>query len=548
MKSISLWLLKNSVVLVNLAAFSAAIELVMLYHHWILPETTSHSGAETILRLGLIGDTAFVVLAITVIAVYERPWRRVLSQFATAQPIAPQQLESAQRRVLGEPGFIIKFYGLSMAIGAIGYGLWLWIGGIQSSFLQLLIAEATVTYLIALALAMVASVWIIQNRLIPRLFPSGGLHRITEGRWLRVRYRFFVLLLSVNILPMLIIFVTQIMLTASGLSAERQLTALSTSIWYVGLMAIGVGIVIAMIMSDIVARSVNSLIKAIRQIARGSFSERVKIISNDELGYIGEVINDMTQGLQERDRLRQSLYLAMEVQQNLLPKSAPQVPGLQIAGHSIYCDETGGDYFDYFVKDTHQPGQISVAVGDVAGHGIAPALLMASARALLRQHAMQRPTASAIVSAVNRSLALDVQDSGRFMTLFYAEIDGPARHLAWVRAGHEPAILYDPTNDTFETLTGRGVALGVLPEAAYPVSRRSDLKTGQLLLIGTDGIWETLNPAGQMFGKEALYQTVRRHATAPADVVVSAVFEALHDFQGDRSPADDVTLVVVRFV
>jgi len=142
----------------------------------------------------------------------------------------------------------------------------------------------------------------------------------------------------------------------------------------------------------------------------------------------------------EHDMIKQSLDLAREVQQNLLPHKNPQMEGLDIAGRSIYCDETGGDYYDFIISDTGENGKLAIAIGDVSGHGISSALLMATVRSSLRQRLSQPGSAGGIISDVNRQLAQDVEDSGQFMTLFYLMIDPTKKHLHWVRAGHDPAI------------------------------------------------------------------------------------------------------------
>ena len=126
----------------------------------------------------------------------------------------------------------------------------------------------------------------------------------------------------------------------------------------------------------------------------------------------------------EHDMIKQSLDLAREVQQNLLPHKNPQLQRLDIAGRSIYCDETGGDYYDFIISDTAENGKLApIAIGDVSGHGISSALLMATVRSSLRQRLSQPGRADGVISDVNRQLARDVEDSGQFMTLFYLMID-----------------------------------------------------------------------------------------------------------------------------
>ena len=121
------------------------------------------------------------------------------------------------------------------------------------------------------------------------------------------------------------------------------------------------------------------------KVEKGDLTATVTVSSNDELGVLAENFNQMTDGLKDRYRLQHSLDLAKEVQQNLLPGEDPQFPGLDIAGKSIYCDETGGDYFDFFSNVGVDKTKYGVVIGDVSVHGIPSTLLMASARAFLRQ-------------------------------------------------------------------------------------------------------------------------------------------------------------------
>jgi serine phosphatase RsbU (regulator of sigma subunit) len=249
---------------------------------------------------------------------------------------------------------------------------------------------------------------------------------------------------------------------------------------------------------------------------------------------------------QEHRRVRQSLSLAMEVQQNLLPKSNPQVEGVDIAGKSIYCDETGGDYYDFLEAGDPGGGRIGVVVGDVADHGIPSALLMATVRALIRQRCSDFGKIDRVVSDVNRQLAHDVKDSGRFMTLFYTEIERPNNIMRWVNAGHEPAMLFDPAADTFSDLNGAGnLALGVFEDAQFKEEQQK-IAPGQIIVIATDGIWEARNPRGKMFGRHRIQRIVRRNASKTADDIQNALLNALKRFQKTVKLEDDLTLVIIK--
>ena len=249
---------------------------------------------------------------------------------------------------------------------------------------------------------------------------------------------------------------------------------------------------------------------------------------------------------EEHRRVRHSLSLAMEVQQNLLPKSNPQVEGLDIAGKSIYCDETGGDYYDFLEVGDSEAGRIGVVVGDVADHGIPSALLMATVRALIRQRSSAFGKIEQVVSDVNRQLAYDVQDTGRFMTLFYAEIEKPNKIIRWVNAGNEPAMLFDPAADTFSDLNGAGnLALGVFEDAQFSEAQQV-IASGQIIAIATDGIWEARNPKGEMFGRQRIQRIIRRNASKTAKDIQNAILNALKRFQKNVKIEDDLTLVIIK--
>ncbi|MCP4628049.1 MAG: SpoIIE family protein phosphatase [bacterium] len=290
----------------------------------------------------------------------------------------------------------------------------------------------------------------------------------------------------------------------------------------------------------------NEIIQALKDIRRGNFDCKVIVRSNDEIGYTGDVVNEMATELEERDRMRQSLFLAREVQQNLLPATNPQIEGLDIAGSSTYCDETGGDYYDFIISDANEEAQIGVAIGDVSGHGISSALLMAAVRSSLRQRSSLPGGAANIISDVNRQLVHDVEDSGQFVTMFYLVIDPIKKHLQYVRAGHDPAIFYNPNTDTFEELGGTGMALGVDKNWNVKEYSKTALKNGQIIILCTDGIWEARNLQGEMFGKERIYNIIQKNSSLSADEIINIMIASLKSFQKGAHIEDDITMVVIK--
>ena len=243
---------------------------------------------------------------------------------------------------------------------------------------------------------------------------------------------------------------------------------------------------------------------------------------------------------------KKALALAAEVQRSLLPQSSLQLPGLDVAGKNVSCDEIGGDYFDFLEQKDYPNAPFSIVVGDIAGHGVDAALLMTTARAFLRMRASQSGKISDIITEMNHHLTLDVLETGRFMTLFYLAIDPHQESLQWVRAGHDPAILYDPHRNTFEELSGAGIALGVTEDFRYEENVKAGIADGQIIALGTDGIWEACNRDGTMFGKERFRDVIRSNATQNANDILGAVYDELDNFTRGQTSADDITLVVAK--
>ncbi len=274
--------------------------------------------------------------------------------------------------------------------------------------------------------------------------------------------------------------------------------------------------------------------------------EHNNVLSRTMQHRINEELANAKNKIEEQHQiLKESLTLAQQVQQRLLPKQPPRFPGFEIAGRSVYCDETGGDYFDYMILP-EEKGKLSVVVGDVAGHGIASALLMATARALLRMRISKSGSPAQVISDLNRFLSIDIQDTGQFMTLFYLVLDTMEPSMTWVRAGHDPALRYVPSQDSFELLKGEGLVLGVLDDWQYQEYKADMGEPGEIILIGTDGIWETRDNRRRFFGKERFMDVIRKHKDKSAQEIIDACFQSVARFRTTLPVHDDITLVVIK--
>ena len=242
-----------------------------------------------------------------------------------------------------------------------------------------------------------------------------------------------------------------------------------------------------------------------------------------------------------------ALNVAQEVQQSLLPQRSPKEQHLDIAGSSLYCDETGGDYYDYIRLPHLGPDVYAIVVGDVSGHGISSALLMAGVRAYLRGRVTQTGSAAEIITDVNRLVSADTMDTHQFMTLFFMVIEAQSGQITWVRAGHDPVLMYSPDEDHFEKLEGEGLPLGVEESWQYRDYTQT-IKAGQILVMTTDGVWEAHNNEGEMFGKDRFKEIIRKYADLGAEGIRLAIIDAVTAFRGEAQQEDDITLVVLKFL
>ena len=310
-------------------------------------------------------------------------------------------------------------------------------------------------------------------------------------------------------------------------------------------------ILLAMVINLIYSYSKNLKIlfqnetSVLERVSRGDLSNLVPVATNDEFGLIAAHTNSMIQGLRHRIRLISALKLAEEVQRNLLPTHAPKIPGLDISGISIYCDETGGDYYDYL---TFPDGRLGIVVADASDHGVSAALHMTTARAFLLYGTQNVDGIAGLIDDINRHLVRDGLQTGRFVSLFLLEIDPKQKSLRWVRAGHEPALLYEPGANEFKQLSGEGIVLGADGDYRFQAYSRHQWVPGSVVVIATDGVHESRNKEDRMFGRERLHEIVRRHHMETAGSIQTVILKELENFRGSAAQEDDVTLVVAKLL
>jgi serine phosphatase RsbU (regulator of sigma subunit) len=244
--------------------------------------------------------------------------------------------------------------------------------------------------------------------------------------------------------------------------------------------------------------------------------------------------------LEAEHRAAQELEIAKQVQARLFPQTLPPIETLECAGTCIQARQVGGDYFDFL--DLGE-GRFGLVVGDIAGKGMAAALLMANLQANVRIHCGTRlHHPQTLLQSVNRVFHTNTSESA-YATLFFAEYEEEGRRLRYANCGHLPALLL--RNDgTLEHLESTATVLGLFKEFDCPIEERS-LSPGDTLALYTDGITESFNPAGQDFGEERLISALRRHRNLPPQSIISAIVDEVQRFS-DGHQFDDITLTIAK--
>jgi sigma-B regulation protein RsbU (phosphoserine phosphatase) len=231
-----------------------------------------------------------------------------------------------------------------------------------------------------------------------------------------------------------------------------------------------------------------------------------------------------------------------------LPKTAPKIEGFELAGNCKYCDETGGDYYDFIELAELGPAKAGIALGDVTGHGIGAALLMATVRSILKSNAHRYGTdLTTLFKVLNRHIESDT-DYDKFITLFYGILDSNQRSLIWVSGGHDPALWYHKDDGRIEELPNTGLPVGITQDASFEQGGPVSLMAGDVVVIGTDGIWEAQNESGDMFGKERFHNIIKRESEKSANEICSRVIDEVTNFSSPAPQLDDITLVVIKSV
>jgi serine phosphatase RsbU (regulator of sigma subunit) len=244
----------------------------------------------------------------------------------------------------------------------------------------------------------------------------------------------------------------------------------------------------------------------------------------------------------EVERLQHDLDVARSIQQSLLPSEAPQFDGFEIAGWNLPADETGGDFFDWqFLPG----GKLMVALADVTGHGIGPALLASVCRAYARANFSMDGHLLPAMERINAAIGTDLTQ-GRFVTFVAAICTPESSRVELLSAGHGPLFIYLIHEDRFTKMNAQGLPLGVSPLLISDPPVVLEMQSGDMLLLITDGFFEWVNPEKEQFGVERMEEVIRKTKQLPPNQIIDALYQAVLRHSKATPQKDDLTAVIIK--
>jgi serine phosphatase RsbU (regulator of sigma subunit) len=326
----------------------------------------------------------------------------------------------------------------------------------------------------------------------------------------------------------------------------REIRRMSWRNLSMGLAVIALACIGIIPISHRMTQHVSSLNAGVQQLAAGDFKARVPVRSNDEFGQLAAAFNRMASDLErnqtlvvEQERLHRELELSRLIQTEMLPREPLRLGAAEIKGVSIPAREVGGDFFNYFALPD---GRLALLVGDVSGKGVSAALLMANVQATLRARLPLETELARLADGLDSEIDANTP-RGVYLTLFLGILDVQRGLLTYVNAGHNPQFVLKQRGG-ISAMMSTGLPIALLPGKGYKESR-IDIAPGDLLFFYTDGLVETENEQGEMFGAERLQALLSAEHKHGIDTVLERIEESVRRFRGDAEPFDDATMMAL---
>jgi serine phosphatase RsbU (regulator of sigma subunit) len=318
--------------------------------------------------------------------------------------------------------------------------------------------------------------------------------------------------------------------------------------------ALAVSILVAYILSLIVTRPIIKLNSTVKEIAQGNFDKRANVKSQDEVGELAGSVNKMAEDLTKaveakvyKSRVEKELELAKQIQENLLPKSVPDIKGLDLAGTVIPATEIGGDVYDTLVDED---GNLLTYVGDVTGHGVPAGILSAISNSIVVS--LKSSNLTDIANNLNVILKTKATPN-MFITAAFAKYEPKKpNQLTYLSAGHEQLIHFSKSDQETKLLPSGGIALGMFPDVSKMLKTQKieNFQKDDVIILYSDGIPEAWKNQEETFGFDRLKESLHKHATknqsSTAESIRDAILKDIKQFTGNYEQKDDITLLVLK--
>jgi len=339
---------------------------------------------------------------------------------------------------------------------------------------------------------------------------------------------------------------------STGETITSQTDRLMTVFALLFFMILAIVIFIAVALTRIITRPIESLKRGTLALGEGDLTYRLTIQSGDEFEDLASSFNTMADDLKknienlrqttaEKERYAKELEIAKDIQASFLPASVPRIPGFDIAAVAIPAMEVGGDFYDFVPVGRNR---LAFVIADVSGKGVSAALFMAMSRTLIRASLEREHDPAAALHEANRLIARDAQ-SGMFVTAYTAVLEPSGRTLACVNAGHNPPLIVRGDTGEAVFMHEGGIAMGILDEMESTVET-VQLRQGDMIVMYTDGVTEAFNTQFTAFGEEQLARTAVECRTLSAPAVIDRILASIRAFAGTAPQSDDITLIVIR--
>ncbi|WP_396135084.1 GAF domain-containing SpoIIE family protein phosphatase [Chamaesiphon sp. OTE_8_metabat_110] len=267
--------------------------------------------------------------------------------------------------------------------------------------------------------------------------------------------------------------------------------------------------------------------------------------------------DELTVELRKKERLDRELEIGAEIQERLLPKQFPDIPGLELAACYLNADRVGGDYYDFIPANydrlTNKSSistinKWSITIGDVMGKGVPAGLLMTMTRGMLRAEVLNGHSPARILQHLNRVMYADLDNSSRFVTLFYSEYDPTTQILTYTNAAHNPPLCWQAATDRIVRLDTQGMLIGLAADSEYEEAQ-IQLHPGDTIIYYTDGFTDAANQDGERFNEENLIYTFHTACKQglTSQATLDFIVETIASFTGvNKANGDDMTMVVMK--